>query len=97
MCGWLRKLQDTDALASQSETKCSVPNSNSSTLLTNFQCGKNTNDVPSAATVIIFFVSRNITTPKATRLGETKVIWAEKFQLPTSSDSSGEGVFQAFN
>ena len=30
------------------------------------------------ATVIIFFVSRHIETPKATRLGEKKINWAKK-------------------
>ena len=30
------------------------------------------------ATVIIFFVSRRIKTPKAMRLGEKKIIWAKK-------------------
>ena len=52
------------------------------------------------ATVIIFFVSRHIKTPKATRLGEKKIIWAKKkkvIRLPTSSSSSGDSVFQALN
>ena len=52
------------------------------------------------ATVIIFFVSRPMKTPKATRLGEKKIIWAKKkkvIRLPTSSSSSGDSVFQALN
>ena len=52
------------------------------------------------ATVIIFFVSRHIKTPKATLLGEKKIIWAKKkkvLRLPTSSSSSGDSVFQALN
>ena len=48
------------------------------------------------ATVIIFFVSRHIKTPKATRLGEKKIIWAKKKRLSGSS-SSGDSVFQALN
>ena len=34
------------------------------------------------ATVIIFFVSRHLKTPKATRLGEKKIIWAKKKKSP---------------
>ena len=52
------------------------------------------------ATVIIFFVSRHIKTPKSTRPGEKKIIWAKKkkvIRLPTSSSSSGDSVFQALN
>ena len=42
---------------------------------------------------IIFFVSRNIKTPKATRPGEKK-FWPKKeiLRLPTSSSSSGDRV-----
>ena len=52
------------------------------------------------ATVIIFFVSRHIKTPKATRLGEKKNNMGQKkkvLRLPTSWSSSGDSVFQALN
>ena len=51
------------------------------------------------ATVISFFVSRNIETRKATRLGGKKRIWSKKkvLRLPTSSSSSENSVFQALS